>query len=99
MAIQVNTAVVLTTADKIDMLNKKIRDELSEVDIAIRSLQQSWEGEASYSCNNKYECIKRDFSDARFSVVNGIVSFMRNQVGEGYEATERAVSGAASAFK
>lgn len=99
MAIQVNTASVLATADQIDTINKKIREGLSEVDMAIRSLQQDWEGEASYSCTNKYEYIKRDFSDTRFSVINSVVSFMRNQVGEGYEATEHSVSSAASAFK
>lgn len=99
MAIQVNTGSVLATADQIDTINKKIREGLSEVDMAIRSLQQHWEGEASNSCANKYEYIKHGSSDARFSVVNSVVSFMRNQVGEGYEATEHSVSAAASAFK
>ncbi len=99
MAIQINTAVILNTADQIDTINKKIRNNLSDVDSAIRMLQQSWESEASNSCANKYEYIKRNFTDARFSAVNGFVSFMRNQVGVGYETTEQAVSIAASAFK
>lgn len=99
MAIQINTAAVLATANQIDMLNKKIRDQLSDVDSAIQALQRCWEGEAASSGVNKYNYIKRSFSDARFSVVNGIVSFMKVQVGEGYEATEQAVSKAAAAFK
>jgi len=45
LAILINTAAVSTAADQIDTLNKKIRDEMSVVDSAIRSLQQSWEGE------------------------------------------------------
>ena len=99
MDIQINTAAVSAAADQIDILNKKIRDELSEVDSAIQTLQRCWEGEAAGSGINKYNYIKRSFSDARFSVVNGIVRFMKVQVGEGYEATEHAVSAAASAFK
>lgn len=99
LAILINTAAVSTAADQIDTLNKKIRDEMSVVDSAIRSLQQSWEGEAGSSCVNKYDYIKRSFSDARFSVVNGLVSLMKIQVGEGYETTEQVVSTAASAFK
>lgn len=99
MAIQINTAAVSSAADQIDTLNKKIRDELSDVDLAIQALQRCWEGDAANSGVNKYNYIKRSFSDARFSVVNGIVSFMKIQVGEGYETTEHAVSTAASAFK
>ncbi len=99
MAIQINTAIVSATADQIDILNKKIRDELSDVDLAIQALQYCWEGNAASSGFNKYSYIKRSFFDARYSVVNGIVSFMKVQVGEGYEMTDQAVSTAASAFK
>ena len=99
MAIQINTEVVAATAEQIDIINKTIRDELTNIDIAIRTLQQNWEGTAASSCVNKYEYIKKNFSDSRFSVVDGVVSFMRIQVGEGYEKTEKTVSSAASAFK
>lgn len=99
MDILINTAAVSTTADQIDRINKKIREELTEIDSAIRILQQGWEGEASKSCVNKYEYIKRNFSDARFSVVNNLVSLMKFQAGEGYERTEQAAITAASAFK
>lgn len=99
MAIQINTASVSTAAEQIDSINKKMRAEMENLDSAIRTLQQHWNGEASNTCANKYEHIRRNFSDARFSVVNGVVSFMRNQVREGYETTETSVSNAASAFK
>ena len=99
MAIQVNTAAITSAADQIDAANKKIRDELSAIDSALKTLQKSWEGEASKSCVSQYDHIKRSFSEERYSVVNGLVLFMRNQVGAGYETTEKSVSSAASAFK
>lgn len=99
MAIQINTPAVIATADQIDTLNKRIRDDLSDIDSAIRTLQHSWEGNASASCVNKYDYIKGSFSDVRFSVVNDLVAFMLNQVAEGYETVEKAVASAASAFK
>ena len=99
MAIQINPAAVSSAADHIDTTNKKIQDGLTEIDAALRTLRQNWEGEAANTCVSKYEYIKRTFSDSRFSVVNGMVSFMRNQVGEGYETTEKNVATAASAFK
>lgn len=99
MDLLINTAAVLSTAEQIDTINKQIRDDLADVDNAIKALQQSWESEAAGSCSNKYEYIKRSFSDRRFSVVNQMVSFLKNQVGEGYETTEKTLSSAASAFK
>ena len=99
MAVQIKTAAVLSAADQIDTINKKIREEMAEIDASLRTLHQHWEGEAFDTCNNKYEYIKRNFSDSRYSTINGLVSFARNQVGEGYEMTEKAVSNAASAFK
>ena len=99
MAVQINTAAVSATADQINLLNKKIRDELSDVDTAIQSLRNYWEGQAASSVIYNYDYIKRKFSDTRFSVLDGLVSFMKIQVGEGYEATEQAVATAADAFK
>lgn len=99
MAIQINTARVSSVANYINDANKKIRDEISDLDTAIRLLERNWEGEASSSCVNKYDHLKRSFSDSRFSVVNGLVSFMRIQVEEGYEATEKSISNAAAAFE
>ena len=99
MAIQINTAAVSSAADHIDTTNKKIQDGLTEIDAALRTLRQNWVGEASNSCANKYDYIKRNFADARFSVVNDLVTFIRKQVNEGYETTEKTVSSAAAAFK
>ena len=99
MDIRINTAVVSSTADQIDVINKRIRDDMSDMETAIRTLRQSWEGEGASSCSGKLDYIKNNFSDTRFSVIDGMVSFMKMQVGEGYESTEQAVSSAASAFK
>jgi uncharacterized protein YukE len=99
LAILINTAAVSATAEQIDTLNRSMRDDLSDIDSAIRSMRQVWGGEAATSSVNKYDYIKRSFSDTRYSVVNGLVSFMKRQVGEGYDTTEQKVSTAASAFK
>lgn len=99
MAVLINTAAVSLTADDIDKVNKKIRDELSEVDLAVRELRSNWTGQAADSCASKYGRIKDSFSDRRYSVVNGMVVFMKNSVGESYNAAEQTLVNAASAFK
>jgi hypothetical protein len=95
----INTAAVLDAADQIEKTNRKISNDVSEMDSIIRTLQQNWNSTASDSCANKYEYIKRSFFDSRFFVVDGLVLFMKKQVGEGYEMTEQAVLSATSAFK
>ena len=99
MAIQINTDAVLTTAEQIDTINRTIQEDLSDIDRLVRNLQNAWSGDASRECVEKYNHIKRDFSDARFSAVNNMVSFMRNQVAQGYEDTEKSAKSAAEAFK
>lgn len=99
MAILINAAAVLSAADQIDATNKQIRDEWSNINTAIGTLQRNWEGSAADSCRNKYDYIKNNFSDVRFSVVNDFASFLKNQVGEGYKSTEQAATKAAAAFK
>ena len=97
--VQINTDAVKAAAENIDAVNKRIRDELYDVDRSIRALQQCWEGEAADAFTYRYEYLKREFADARFAVIDSMVSFMKNQVGEGYSLTECAISSAAAEFK
>ena len=99
MEIQINTAAVSATADRLDKLNQKLRLDLSDVDATIMSLRQCWEGEASGTCVRKYDYIKNNYADARYSVVNDLVAFLKMQVGERYETTEQVATNAAAAFK
>ena len=99
MDIFVSTSAVLDTAIQIDTINKNISKDLIYVDSAIKTLQSHWEGTASKECVDRYNYLKNNFSDARFSVVDAMVSFMKKQVVQGYEATEQVASNAAEAFK
>lgn len=99
MAIQIDTGAVSEAAKQIGNLNQKMHDNLSEVNQAVSLLRQNWSGSAATKWLKKYDTIKNDLSNTRFLVVDGLVSFMKNQVGEGYEKTETAVSKAAAAFK
>ena len=99
MDIFVSTSAVLDTAIQIDTINKNISQDLIYVDSAIKTLQKNWEGTASKRCVNRYSCLKNNFSETRFSVVDAMVSFLKTQVVQGYEETEHVASNAAEAFK
>ena len=99
MAIKINTGMVTYTADRIDLINRRIRDEYSMISTEMKNLQLNWSGEAATSCFTTNEYIKHNYLDPRYDVVAGLSSFMRKQVGVSYEVTEKDVSTAASAFK
>ena len=99
MAIQVNTASVLSSAEQIDRLNRRIHTDLDIVNSEMLQLQQNWQGEAATFGIGQYEHIKNSYEDARFDVVDEMVCFMKKVVGANYNTTEKKVSKAASAFR
>lgn len=99
MAIKIDTSRVRSTASQISTMNKKIKNDFSSVESAINSLNNNWDGSASDAAVRKFQNIKNNYYNNRFNVVNDMVNFMLNQVGEGYEKTETTISSAASAFK
>lgn len=99
MAVKVDTDVVRRTANEISNLNKTIENDFSAVEHAMKCLNENWEGVAAEIAMRNFQSIKNTCCNSRFDVVNGMVSFMRRQVGEGYESGEAAITSAASAFK
>lgn len=99
MAILINTTAVETAANRIDVINREISNDMDTLDLVLRGLQSTWQGSAATTAVNRYHNLKRSLGDTRFTVVNGMVSFMKIQVGEGYESMEHAVKTAAQAFK
>lgn len=98
-AIKVNTGTVVTVAQNIRKANNDIRDLLSPVESAIKTLDNSWDGNASTNAMNKYNSIKNAFCDNRYNVIENFVNFLLQQVGEGYDQTEATNVSLADAFK
>lgn len=99
MAIQINTAAVNSAADYINDVNNSIRKDLLDVDISVKSLRNTWDGEAASKCVNKYSYIKDSYDYDRYIVIDNLVSFMKVQVSEVYENIDRTMTKAASSFK
>lgn len=99
MAIKVNTAAVLRASVQLNAINTDISNGMEDVNRAMRSLSESWIGNASERCRSAYDYIDGNFTDSRFSVLNDFTRFIEQQVSEGYELTEQAVNEAARAFE
>lgn len=99
MAVQIDTGAVALAAQEIAALNSRINQDFSDMESAVQRLSQGWRGNASADGVDRFRHIKLTFFDSRYRVVNQVVTFLQQQVGAGYEETEKAVSSAADAFK
>ena len=97
--VKINTDVVITTSEKLKLLNEEMRDGFNSVQKAIIQLNNSWDGSASEATISKFNEIKVKFCDARYIVLNNYANFLLNQVGEGYNQTEKANVSLAEQFK
>lgn len=97
--IKVNTDTVDSVAQNIRNINNDIRDLISPVESAIKTLDNSWDGGASTSAISKFNSIKNTYCDNRYKVIENYVNFLLQQVGEGYVQTEAANTSLADAFK
>lgn len=97
--LKVDTEQVITIANKIKSLNNQMRDDFDGVQDAITRLDGTWDGSAATNAISKFNAIKNSYCDARYNVVDYFVSFLHQQVGEGYAQTEAANKSLAEQFK
>lgn len=98
-SIKVNTAAVVQAAGRIAQHNADIRDDFEEVENAVKSMNQVWDGSAANKAASIFWELKENYKEPRYQVVNVLTNFMLQAVGESYEQTETALVSAASAFK
>lgn len=97
--LKVNTDAVLGSAERIKNYNNQMRDGFPNVQTAITQLDNSWDGPAATVAISKFNEVKNNFCDARYSVLNNFVNFLMMQVDEGYVQTEETNISLASQFK
>lgn len=97
--IEVEVKVVTWAADRIDTINRTIRDDFQDVESAIRKLNANWESPSSNPVINQFTSIRNAFADGRFTVMSNYTKFMRTQVSAGYTDAESKNTKLADAFK
>lgn len=97
--LKVDAEQVVATANRIKNYNNQMRDGFSSVQEAITRLDGTWDGSAATNAIRKFNAIKNSYCEARYSVVDNFVSFLHQQVGEGYTQTEAANKSLADQFK
>lgn len=99
VSVKVNTNNVVIAAANIKTINDQIRDGFSDVRKSISRLDSTWDGVVATNTISKFNEIASEFTDARYNVVDNYVSFLLQQVDEGYAQTEEVNKSLADAFK
>lgn len=97
--IKMDTDAVRSAADNIATLNGDMKDSLIELSKTIGNLRSSWEGKAAETCIGKFNDMNSAYGESRHTVINNVVLFLKQQIGEGYEETEKVNVSLADYFK
>ena len=97
--IKVDTAKVTAAADRMANYNRKMRDEFSSVESAMKSLDAVWESSAASSVMSAFNTIKNTYKEARYDVVDRYVTFLKQQVDPSYTKTENTNKSLSDMFK
>ena len=97
--VKINSADVIAVSRRINNLNREIKNGMNDVASAMQTLDIYWEGSAATATMNKFNNINSSYNEARFNVVDNFVSFLNEQVGQGYSQTESVNKSLASQFK
>ncbi len=98
-ALKVNVESIISTAEALSEINKQIDEEYEALDKKMKELGEFWKGPAAEAAIAKYWEIKSKYFSPRHDVVENYITFLRQQVGEGYAATEKTNTSLADAFK
>lgn len=97
--LKVRTESVISLANEISTVNVQIEEQYKSTLEQLAKMFYSWDGKASEAAKNTFFNIKESFSDARYTVLHNYVRFLKECVGEGYEAVETANIKLADYFK
>lgn len=97
--IQIETGKVVAAADQISELNHQMDHEFEKLEKAIQRLNGRWNSRASDVVIGKFYSVKNNFKDSRYKVMQDYSNFLKQQVSDGYNATESANTNLADAFK
>ncbi|MFR5875180.1 MAG: WXG100 family type VII secretion target [Eubacterium sp.] len=97
--IKISTDQVEAIATSIENSNKKLKATLEESQTSMKSLNSTWQGEASQATIAAYDSFAAQYFQNYYDIIDSYVKFLRQNVSADYQATETANTNLADAFK
>ena len=86
--LKVDTAAILTAANDIEKINKSMKEYFSEVNDAIRILDNAWDGNTASRCIEELKKGNSDMMNSRYNSMDNFVKFLRGKVSPEYLEAE-----------
>lgn len=96
--VKINTAAVAEASSQIDAVVNQLEGEFAKTEQKVRSMEVVWVGPASEKAVGRFYYIKNNLG-AGCDDIKAVSSFLKVQVGAGYNELEKNISSAASAFR
>lgn len=87
-SIRISTDQVNQIAQTIENLNNKLTDELNNSRNVVQQLSTIWQGEAAQTTIDSYNAFAEKYFQNYADVIKQYVTFLRNNVAQGYSGTE-----------
>jgi len=98
-SIRINTDQVAQIANEFERLNARLTEELQSSKATIDNLANIWEGEAAQATISSFDEFASKFFQSYEDVIKQYVTFLRQNIEQGYFLTETQNVGLADAFK
>jgi len=96
--INISIDEVRQIATSIESLNKKLDENLRDIQKSMKNMESSWKSKAASNIQGKFDSLANKYFDKYKNVIDEYVKFLRTQVSEGYENTENQISSNADKF-
>lgn len=97
--IKVNTDQVAQIANTIEGLNKKLDEQLKNSQATIKSLSNTWEGEAAQATVSSFDAFASKYFQNYYDIIDNYVKFLKTNVDAGYFETETGNTQLADVYK
>lgn len=98
-SIRINTDQVAQIANELERLNTRLTEELQNSKATVDNLANIWEGEAAQATISSFDEFATKYFQNYEDVIRQYVTFLRQNIEQGYILTESQNVGLADAFK
>ncbi len=96
---KMNVDIVKSVADAVKTINDDMSNELTNLQKVVSKLGNSWVSPAATNAIDSFNEIVSTYGGVRYSAINNYVSFLKQNVIQGYNQTESVNVSLADGFK
>lgn len=97
--LKIDVKAVALKAEKLRNINENINVLYEDVNKAVKGMNNYWKGSVASNAQEKYNSIKNNYYEGRYSVMDNYANFLLQIISEGYSQVEESNKSLADQFK